>query len=233
MQVVVLYGTPRRGTTWRLTQLFLQNLRGAEVTQFCFPRDMDAFCTGCAQCIADANAVCPHGAQMEPIVGALRAADVIVAASPVYVMGMTAGLKAFFEHLAHAWLVHRPDPSMCRKTAVCISTAAGPCTGGTLKALKQQFFYWGIPKTFSWGEAVGGGWEYMKPERKMALERRAASLAAQVAGRVGRVRPGLKLRAIFAGMAFMERHGLSPTAVEHDYWVSQGWIQGGRPWDTD
>ncbi|NCB62199.1 MAG: NADPH-dependent oxidoreductase [Clostridia bacterium] len=233
MKVVVLYGSERHGTTRRLTELFLAGLGDAEITEYCFPRDLGQACLGCAQCIIHAHHPCPHSAQMDPLLHSLREADVIVVSTAVYSMGMTGALKTFFDHLAYRWLVHRPDPAMFGKVGVAIATAAGSCTGKTLRDIRQQFFYWGLPKTYAWGEAVFGGWDYMKPERRAKLARRAAALAAKVATQAGHTSPSLKLRAVFGGLAFMQRHDLSPTKVERDYWLEQGWTQGKRPWSSD
>ena len=231
MNVVVLYGSERHGTTRRLTELFLSELGDAEVIEYCFPRDMDQACLGCAQCILNTDGVCSHSEQVAPIVRSIREADVIVASSAVYVMGMTGALKTFFDHLAYRWLVHRPDPVMFGKVGVVISTGAGPSTGKVLRDIRQQFFIWGVPKTFTWGEAVGGGWDYMKPEKQAQLRHKAAKLAGNVSTQVGRSRPGIKLRAVFGILAFTQRHHLNPMKVEREYWLEQGWTQGKRPWD--
>lgn len=228
MKVAVIYGNPRRGTTWRLTQLFLAELEGAEVTEFFLPSDFGEPCVGCMRCIAEGEEHCPHGARLAPIRAALEEAELIVLASPVYVMGMTGAMKCLCDHLAWQWTVHRPSPAMFSKVGVAISTAAGPCAGKTCKDLKQQLFYWGVPRTFSWGEAVGGGWDYMDERRKAALERKAKTLAARVRRTVGRARPSPKLRAWFWLMTVVRRTDSIPGDTE--YWRSRGWLDGGRPW---
>ena len=228
MKAAVIYGNSRRGTTWRLARLFLEGLDGAEVTEFFLPRDFDSACTGCMGCIMEGEAHCPHAGALAPILAALEGADLIVLSSPVYVMGMTGAMKCFCDHLAWSWTVHRPLPAMFSKVGVAISTAAGPCTGKTCKDLKQQLFYWGVPKTFSWGEAVGGGWDYMDETKKTVLERKAKRLAARVQRSVGRVKPGLKLRAWFWLMTLVRRTNAIPGDTA--YWKEHGWLDGGRPW---
>lgn len=228
VKVTVLYGNSRRGTTRKLTQLFLAALEDAEVTEFSLPADFGEPCTGCMNCITGREDVCPHAARLTPILAALEGADVIVFASPVYVMGMSSAMKCLCDHLAWRWTVHRPLPAMFSKVGVAISTAAGPCTGKTCKDLKQQFFYLGVPKAFSWGEAVGGGWDCMNGNRRSALERKAKRLAARVSHTVGHVRPGLRLRAWFWLMTIIRRTDAIPGDTE--YWRERGWLDGGRPW---
>lgn len=230
MKVTVIYGNPRQGTTRRLTRLFLAGLDGAEVTEFRLPSDFGATCAGCMRCIAEGAECCPHAGELAPILAALEAADLIVLASPVYVMGMTGAMKNLCDHLAWLWTVHRPWSAMFSKVGVAISTAAGPCTGKTLRDLKQQFFYWGVPKTFSWGEAVGGGWDYLSDREKAALERKAKRLAGRVSRSVGRARPGVKLRAWFRLMVLIRKKDYIPGDTA--YWRERGWLDGGRPWNV-
>lgn len=228
MKVTAIYGNPRRGSTWRLTRLFLESLPDAGITEFFLPADFGRACTGCMRCIAEGGEHCPHAGELAPILAALESADLIVLASPVYVMGMTGAMKCLCDHLAWQWTVHRPSPAMFSKVGVVISTAAGPCTGKTCKDLKQQLFYWGVPKSFSWGEAVGGGWDYLSGGRRAALERKAKRLAGRVSRTVGRTRPGLKLRAWFRLMVLIRKKDYIPGDTA--YWRERGWLDGGRPW---
>lgn len=228
MRAAVIYGNGRRGTTWRLTRLFLEELPDAEITEFSLSADFGHACTGCMRCIAEGEEHCPHAGELVPILAALEGADLIVLASPVYVMGMTGAMKCLCDHLAWQWTVHRPSPAMFSKVGVVVSTAAGPCTGKTCKDLKQQFFFWGVPKAFTWGEAVGGGWDYMSEKQKSGMERKAKRLAARVSRAVGRVRPGIKIRAWFWLMTLVRRTNAIPGDTE--YWETRGWLSGGRPW---
>ena len=230
MKAAVIYGNSRRGTTCRLTRLFLDGLEGAEVTEFFLPQDFGDPCVGCMQCVLEAKDRCPHREKLAPILAALEEADLIVLSSPVYVMGMTGAMKCLCDHLAWMWIVHRPNPIMFSKVGVAISTAAGPCTGKTCRDLKQQFFHWGVPGTFSWGEAVGGGWDYLDSKKKAALERKAKRLAARVQRAVGRVRPGLRLRAWFWLMTVIRKTNSIPGDTA--YWRERGWLDGGRPWSA-
>lgn len=228
MKVAVIYGNPRHGTTWRLTQLFLAQLEGAEVTQFSLPNDFGEPCVGCMRCIAEGEERCPHAGELAPIRAALEAAELIVLASPVYVMGMTGAMKCLCDHLAWQWTVHRPSEAMFSKVGAVISTAAGPCTGKTCKDLQQQLFYWGVPRTFSWGEAVGGGWDYLDDRKRAAMGRKAKTLAVRVQRTAGHVRPGPRLRMWFWLMTVVRRTDAIPGDTE--YWRTRGWLDGGRPW---
>ena len=229
MKAAVFYGTPRQGTTWRLTQEFLSGLGEVQLQEFYLPRDMGEVCTGCFSCMTGGGTGCPHAAAMAPLLEALDEADIVVCASPVYVMGMTAGLKAFFEHMACRWMVHRPEGGMFRKVGAAISTAAGPCTGGTLRAIRTQFRYLGIARTCRLGAAVGGGWDWIGEKKRRALSRKAVRLGRKAARRAGRVKPELVVRCLFRIMALVHRKpGWNPD--EYEYWKARGWLDGKKPW---
>lgn len=227
MKAAVFYGTRRKGTTWRLTQEFLAGLDGAEIQEFFLPQAADRPCTGCMACFT--GGTCPHAAAMAPLLKALDAADVVVCASPVYVMGMAAGLKGFFEHLACRWMVHRPQAGMFRKVGVAISTAAGPCTGGTLREIRRQLRWLGAARSWGLGAAVGGGWDWISEKKRRALTRRAKKLARRVSRAAGRSKPELRVRLLFRVMARVHRKP-GWAEGEHTYWKSQGWLNGKRPW---
>lgn len=228
MRAAVLYGNGRHGTTWQLTRLFLDSLGDARATEFFLPRDFGRCCTGCMACVVRGEDACPHRAALLPILTAIDEAEVIVLASPVYVMGESGAMRQVFEHFAYRWMVHRPERQMFAKVGVCIATAAGPCTGGVLKSMARQLFFQGVPKVFQWGEAVGGGWEYMDETRREKLRQKAARLAGKVEGRVGRASPGLKTRALFGVMRQLQKRGWE--GQETAYWDAQGWLGKERPW---
>lgn len=227
MKVAVFYGTARKGTTWRLTQEFLAGLDHPRIQEFYLPQGMDQPCTGCMSCFT--GGPCPHAAAMAPLLKALGEADLVVCAGPVYVMGMTAGLKGFFEHLACRWMVHQPLAGMFRKAGVAISTAAGPCTGGTLRDIRRQFRWLGVSHSWGLGAAVGGGWDWIPEKKRCALTRRAKKLARRVERSAGRGKPELRVRLLFRVMAWVHRKP-GWAEGEHEYWKSQGWLNGKTPW---
>jgi len=93
--IVVLSGSPRRGaTTDRLTDAFIEGAESAGnfVTRF-QTADMNiGGCLGCRHCFTE-QGVCVQKDDMQPILDALRKAEVLVLASPVYYFGFTAQLK--------------------------------------------------------------------------------------------------------------------------------------------
>lgn len=149
MKSVVVYGTQRRGSTYNITQKFLDRLcnNKGDIQEFFLPKDMPNFCRGCFQCFKD-NTKCPDYKYIEPILKAMEEADLIIFASPVYVYHVSGQMKAFLDHFGFQWMVHQPNETMFSKRALVISTAAGAGTKSTIKDVLDSMLFWGVAKTY-------------------------------------------------------------------------------------
>ena len=93
--IVVLFGSPRKdGNTDKLTAAFIEGAESAGNTVIMFrAADMTiGGCLGCGHCFEE-KGVCVQKDDMQQILDALRKADIMVMASPVYYFGVTAQLK--------------------------------------------------------------------------------------------------------------------------------------------
>ena len=124
MQIVMIHGQNHRGSTYHIGKMVADAL-GGTVTEFFLPRDFGSFCVGCNNCFMKDESLCPHHAKLKPITDAMDDADVLILTSPVYVYHATGAMKAFLDHYGYRWMVHRPEPAMFHKQAVCVATAAG------------------------------------------------------------------------------------------------------------
>lgn len=227
MKITVIHGQSHKGSTYNVTKELCDKLHG-EVAEFFLPKDFDGFCKGCTACFTKAEK-CPDHKKLKPITDAMDSADVIIFASPVYVMHATGAMKAFLDHYGYRYMVHRPEESMFRKQAVCIATAAGAGMKSTIKDMADSAFYWGIAKTYKLGIAVmETDWEKVKPSIKKRIDKKTTVLARTISKRADRVKPGVKTRAFFAMMALMQRNGFNP--ADKEYWQEKGWTKGRRPW---
>jgi len=232
MNITVIYGNTRTGSTYNVTRLFLSALRSADsvVSEFFLPRDFDDICRGCFACITRGEEYCPHGSVLQPITNALIQADLIILASPVYVFGMSGQLKLLMDHFAYRWMPHRPHPSMFSKVGLVISTASGMGTGKTNRTLKDNLFYWGVPKIFCYGANVSAmRWEDVSPVKKKKIEKDAQRISGQIQKGMGHVRPGLKTKFIFNLMRSMQK-GNDWNPTDRKYWEQNGWLGKKRPW---
>ena len=94
---------------------------------------------------------------------------------------VTGAMKVFLDHYGYRWLVHRPEASMFRKQAVCISTAAGGGMKSTNKDMADSTFYWGVAKTYKYGVGVREvSWSRVNDKIKKSIEKKTTSLARRI-----------------------------------------------------
>lgn len=235
MKVAILNGGIRSKSTMQCLQFFLKTFTGygeIEVQEIKLPRDMPYDCCGCNSCIMNGEASCPHSEKVKPIVEALKKADLIIIASPVYNHDITDHLKVLLDHLNYIWLNHRPLPGMFRKIALTIATSDGACLSHTLKTMKNNLFYWGVKRVFSFRSK-----DWRAPEEELS-ERKKKKLQRKVIKKAGRINKALEKgdklsypiarRLFFIMMKGMMKKN---TWNEYDrsYWESQGWLDKNKP----
>lgn len=228
MKIVIIHGQSHKGSTYHIAKMLSEKLEG-ETTEFFLPRDFDSFCMGCTNCFKKSEMLCPHYEKLQPITEAMDAADVIILASPVYVYHATGAMKAFLDHYGYRWMVHRPEETMFRKQAVCISTAAGVGTKSTNKDMADSAFFWGIPKIYKYGISVAAvSWNSVSDKNKRRIEKKTDDLAKKIKKNQGKIKPALKTRIFFNIMRFLQKGGWN--AADVDYWKEKGWTGKERPW---
>lgn len=228
MKTVLLHGQSHEGSTCHLARMLAGKL-GGEATEFFLPRDFGAFCTGCCQCFMESETKCPHYGQLAPITRAIDSADVLILASPVYVYHAAGSMKALLDHYGWRWLVHRPEAAMFKKQAVCLSTAAGGGMGSANKDMAHSAFWWGVGRTYRFGIAVRETcWERVNDKIKQKAERRLSALAGRIRRRQGKVKPGIRTKAVFSVMRLAYKRGGNP--ADAAYWKEKGWTGKARPW---
>ncbi len=228
MKIALIHGQSHKGTTYHLARLLAEKL-GGEISEFFLPRDFGEFCVGCCRCFLNSEQQCPHYERLSPITRAIDEAELVILASPVYVYHATGAMKAFLDHYGWRWLVHRPEEAMFSKQAVCISTAAGAGMRSTNRDMAHSTFFWGVGRTYRFGMGVAAiDWEGVSEKKKQKAERRLSALAQKITRRQGRVRPGIKTKAMFSVMRLAFRRGGNP--ADAAYWKAKGWTEHGRPW---
>ena len=115
------------------------------------------------------------------------------------------------------------------KQAVCLSTAAGAGTRRTNQDLADSAFFWGIAKIHRYGRNVRAvSWEQVSQARKDRMARELSTLAKRVERGVGKVRPGLRTKAFFTLIRWMQKRGWNE--ADQVYWREKGWTGRARPW---
>jgi len=109
--IVLLSGSPRKGgNTDRLAAAFMEGAEsaGKTITLFRVADMKIGGCLGCGHCFEE-KGVCVQKDDMPEILDALRKADALVLASPVYYFGATAQIKL---------AIDRTYALLCEKTPI-------------------------------------------------------------------------------------------------------------------
>ncbi|MBC8061169.1 MAG: flavodoxin family protein [Clostridiaceae bacterium] len=232
MNIVAIYGTEHKGSTYNIVQLFLGKLLGEqdELTEFYLPKDMPHFCQGCALCFGKGESFCPHRDKITPIQIAMGKANLIILASPVYVLHVSGQMKAFLDHFGFQFMIHRPDKTMFSKTAIVVTTAAGGGMKSTIKDMTMSLTHWGVGKIFTYGKAVAASdWKGVSDDKKKQIEKEVNKLSVKIANKSKSSIPGFKVKSLFYIMRFIQKK-FAFNPIDKDYWEEQGWLKKKRPW---
>lgn len=232
MKIVCIYGTQRKGSTYHIAKQFIEKLGDDknDVREFFLPKDSPNFCCGCFQCITTDNKKCPHYENIGAIEKAMEEADLLIFTSPVYVYHATGQMKAFLDHFAYQWMVHRPNKTMFKKQALIISTAAGGGTKSTIKDISDSMLFWGVGKVYKYGVNVAAiDWNGVKDEKKVQIENDVKNIATKIKKNNKKARTRIKVKGLFYIMRFMQKK-FKFCEVDVAYWEQNGWLGRVRPW---
>ena len=229
MKITIITATENKGCTFHLKEHFLSAVReGNEITEFYLPGDLPHFCCGCKTCFMKSEHQCPHAAHTMRIWNAIREADLLVIAYPVYVSGMPGQLKALLDHFACHHMVHKPDKAMFGKRAVILTQSLRSSNSAAQKEVKNSLVWLGVSDIKSSGFMMKDGyvWEELPEKQKKRIEESVQKLSLRYrSGRI--VKAGLKVKLLFAvSKAMIQRSLKNAEAKSADarYWQSQGWI---------
>ena len=231
MNVLTIIGTGHKGNTRAIVDLFLKEFEGSDNSfdEVVLPNDFKYFCGGCGNCILKSESVCPHYNELNVIIDKMEKADLIILASPIYVGSCTSGMKALLDHLAYMWLVHRPRKSMFSKVGLVITTAGGSGVKATVKLLKSNLFYLGVPKTFNYGvTTMKMGGNYKDYDHKDKIQKQVSKKAKKIIKAVKKKKVGFKTRFFFKLFGMTQKNGWNKADVT--YWKEQGWLDGKKPY---
>ena len=232
MKTIIIYGIEHKGSTYSVVQMFKNklNIHESDLKEFYLPKDMPHFCIGCNNCFFKGEEYCPHQEYVSPIKNAIWNADLIIFASPVYVLNVSGQMKAFLDHLAFQFMIHRPNESMFSKTALAISIGAGGGMSSAIKAVTSNFKSWGVSKIFSFGCAVfAAKWEDITEKRKRRIEKKVENLSFKILKGMNKRKCSLRTKIIFTIYRMVQKkYGYS--LCDKEYWQKNGWLDKSRPW---
>lgn len=224
-------GTPNKGNTRAITDLFLNELndKNNEFDEIVLPKDMQEICYGCANCILKGEEKCPHFNSVHPIVERIEKADLVIIATPVFAMSCSSGLKALFDHMCYMWLPHRPNKKMFQKVGLIITSAAGSGVKDTVRLVKRNMFYWGISNISNYGvTTMKMGGNYIDYENKDKIKRQVKNQAKKIKKNLNKINVGFKTKLYFKIFGMMQKNGWNK--IDSDYWKEKGWLNGKKPY---
>lgn len=232
MKICIINGSPRKGNTYRATQIFKEQMKkngDIEFIEFFLPKDMPVFCCGCYNCFEKGADKCPHAQYTQPIINAIREADGIVMTSPVYVLAESGGVKAFLDHFGYIYMPHRPMEEMFSKVAMVISTTAGGGTGHAIKTISRSLNYWGVKRLQKYGlRLFAKNWDDMKSEKQQKFEKilnKKANKFYKTVENRKQLHQKLFTKFMFSIMKKM-MSSYENGHLDKEYWTQKGWING-------
>ena len=123
MKIVAVNGSPRgkRGNTHIMTEAFLEGAgeAGAEIERIFLSKTKIKNCKGCFWCWIKTLGKCVIKDDMEPILEQLKAADILVFATPLYVDNVTGLMKNFMDRILPLGNPHlvKDEKGECRHPA--------------------------------------------------------------------------------------------------------------------
>lgn len=232
MKICVIHGSPRKGNTYKATQIFIDQMRKKEkvdIAEFFLPKALPHFCCGCYNCFDKGADKCPHAQYTQPIEQAMKESDGIIVTTPVYVLAESGAVKSFLDHYGYMYLPHRPMEEMFSKVAMVISTTAGAGTGKAIKPVSRSLKFWGVKRIYSCGLNIfAKNWEDMKEEKQNKFE----NLIIKKADKFLRaVKNRQKLHTtVFVRLMFMFVKkmilGYEDSHTDKKYWLQKGWLTG-------
>ena len=231
MKVLTIMGTAHRGNTRAVVDLFLKEFENSknEFDEVVLPIDFNNICMGCANCILKGEENCPHYNEINKIIKKIENADLIILATPVFVGSCSGALKVFLDHLAYMWLVHRPKEEMFNKVGLIITSAGGSGVKNTVKLLKSNLFYWGVPTIYNYGvTTMKMGGNYVDYDKKDKIKKQVSRKAKKIKKSLSRKKVSLKTKFFFKIFKMSQKNGWNK--MDMDYWKEKGWLNGRKPY---
>ena len=236
MKITVINGTEKQGVTYKLKEMFLEQFKSAEITEYYLPKDCPSFCVGCTNCFLKGENSCKDFDYINKIENSLIQSDLIVMTSPAYVMHATGAMKALLDHLAYRWMPHRPAPEMFGKRAVIITQCLGAGAKSAAKDIKHSLSWWGISKISVFSSALMSDiiWDKLSEKKRKKLSANIRRLARQYS-KINYAKPAhtklsTKIKFTLCRLIQNKVRKSGNAGRDYEYWYNHGWLGKNRPW---
>ena len=237
MKISVINGTEKHGVTYKLKEIFLDELRDkAEITEFYLPKDCPDFCAGCTVCFLKDEHKCKDAVYIQKIEKAMLEADLLVFTSPAYVFHATGAMKAMLDHFGYRWMPHRPAKEMFGKRAVIVTQCLGAGGRSAAKDIKDSLSWWGVSniRKCSFRLMSDIQWDKIPEKKRNAITRKLRSAAGKMLA-VDYSKPAYtrlitKIKFYAIRMMQTQLGRKDPEYTDFKYWKENGWTGIVRPW---
>ncbi|MBR5713388.1 MAG: NAD(P)H-dependent oxidoreductase [Clostridia bacterium] len=237
MKITVINGTEKKGVTYRLKEIFLQQFKSdSEITEFCLPRDCPDFCVGCTACFLKDEHLCKDAEYVRKIEKSMLESDLLVFTSPAYVFHATGAMKTMLDHFGYRWMPHRPAKEMFGKRAVIISQCLGAGGKSAAKDIKDSLSWWGISSinVCSFKLMSDILWDRIPGKKKAQITGKLIKLARKMLS-IDYSKPaptGLVTKLKFTMVRMLQKKigKENPEYTDYKYWKANGWLDSARPW---
>lgn len=226
MNIAVFHGSPRKGNTYKATQIFMDELskhKKIQLTEFFLPDALPEFCTGCQLCISNSNDKCPHFRYTSSIYDAIMLADILIFATPHYgACSMSASMKNLLDHLDFFTLTVAPREEIFSKKAFIITTSTG--STAAIKPISKYLKNWGINRVSSFGiRMFTDKWGQMPQKKQDRLEEKLRRKANKLYN-MKKGRPYFSTIFMYYMAAIILKKYVKAGAYPYEYWKEKGYF---------
>jgi len=227
MNIFVIHGSMRKGTTYKLTKGIMSRLSSKPnvafdeigISELNLP-----FCTSCHVCFAKGEEYCPNYKHLERVHHALEVCDGIVLTGTTYMWALNAAMKNLLDHLAYGF--HRP--SLFGKKGMVIATSKGNGEKAVSKYLKTVLGQWGVNGAVVVTQNAKEE-KMLSPSKISAkLDRKADTFYHQIASG-GYIEPSLRSIAVHNAFRSMALSNFAEFERDTQHWQQDGFHDKAYP----
>lgn len=227
MKVAIFHGSPRKGNTYKATEIFLDELqKNADVqcVEFFLPESMPEFCTGCQICFSHSYEKCPHSEYVTKIFDTIIDSEALVFATPHYgASTMTSSMKNLLDHLDFLTFTVTPRRELFTKKAFIITTATG--STAAIKPIKKYLKYWGVNRVYSLGlRMFTDKWSKLTKQKQDKFERKLRKAANRFYSAKTKY-PYISAIFMYHMSKFILKKYVGEDAYPYKYWQENGYFK--------
>jgi multimeric flavodoxin WrbA len=226
MKIAVFHGSPRKGNTYKATEIFMNELSAfadVQYTEFFLPEAMPQFCTGCQLCLGGPHEKCPHSQYVTPILNAILNTDALIFTTPHYgACSMSSCMKNLLDHLDFLTLNVTPRKELFNKKAFIITTGAG--STAAIKPIKKYLRNWGVNRVYSLGFRMFiDKWAKMSEAKQIKFEKMIRQAARKFYSSQ-RSTPYISTVFMYYMSKFIIKRYIGEDGYPYQYWNENGYF---------